>query len=101
MATASTTRSRTLSEFNSPLDECVVADVLIIHLSRRSRGEGGTNPWPANLPRRSLVRRLVGAGGTWRQPDRSLFVSCEIERKNAPGSGSFADSSYFASGLPA
>ena len=47
----------------------------------------------------SLAR--LSDGGTWRQPDQSLFISCEIERKNAPGSGSYADSWYYASELPA
>src|ERR1700757_810109 len=39
---------------------------------------------------------------TRRKPlDQSSSVRCEIEHKNAPGSGSCADSWYFASGLRA
>jgi hypothetical protein len=53
------------------------------------------------------VRRSFNKGGTSHgseshsRSDRFLFVRCEIERKNGPGSGSCADSWYFASWLPA
>ena len=56
----------------------------------------------------SSTREVLGTAATIQRFNASTihvatasFVRCEIQRKNAPGSGSCADSWYFASELPA
>jgi hypothetical protein len=53
------------------------------HSSRRSVGEGGTDPWHANLPGRSLVRRLEPldcrspcAKAGWRRRHAAIAPAC-------------------------